>query len=194
MIDELLNQLLGRVSVDDPAMQLNLRLTARLQQHLLGKWRNAQRMGLACQQRVRDPRGQVLRCVEPMSGTCVACRAPVCVHHSAVVFEQGDLICFSCIGHAQKTVPKYEQGAPSDSASEPQSPADQEKLRRKFMKRLKLTGDPTEDEIRAAFKREAAKAHPDRVPPEKRQKAHEKFVMLGEARDWLLKHAKRKAA
>jgi DnaJ-class molecular chaperone len=63
------------------------------------------------------------------------------------------------------------------------------------MRRLKLAGEePTEEEIKAAFRREAAKAHPDRVPPEGRKAAHDKFVGLGEAKDWLLANKKRKAA
>ena len=50
------------------------------------------------------------------------------------------------------------------------------------------------DEIQQAFKREAAKAHPDRQPADQKDKAHKRFVELGTARDWLLERARKDAA
>jgi len=209
-IGELISQVLGRASdhipFEDPEMQNAVRVLSRVQMHLYGSWKHAQQMGIPCQQRMRSRERGELRCVEPMAGTCVACRKPVCLHHSAAVVDSGDLICFGCIGNAQQVAQTQEgkaSAASSDSyqrqGQSPPRPAaeDEEKLRKKHLKRLKLTGEPTEEEIRAAFKREAAKAHPDALGPasaEKKQKAHERFVALGEARDWRLSHVKKKAA
>lgn len=206
-ISSLFSQLFGHaaehIPVDDPEFAQAIRVLSKVQMHLQSTWKHGQRMGLHCEQQVRSQNGELLRCVEPMASTCVACRRPVCLFHSAMVPETGDLICFSCIGGAQQTAKARAAGrgptdysqAGSSSKSRTETPSeDEEKLRRKHLKRLKLTGEPTEDEIKAAFKREAAKAHPDRVPPERRQKAHEKFVGLGEARDWLLAHQRKKAA
>jgi hypothetical protein len=206
-IRSLFSQLFGAASehlpIDDPEVAQMVRVMSRLQMHMQGPWRNAQMMGIRCEQQARGARGETLRCVEAMSGTCVACRRPVCLHHAAIVPDSGDLICFGCIGNAQQSAraransgaasegPAYSSGSPPPR-EEPGE--DHDKLKRKFLRRLKLTGDPTEDEIRAAFRREAAKAHPDRAPADKRQKAHEKFVALGEARDWLLKHVGKRAA
>lgn len=197
-LQSLVSQLFGAASehlpIDDPEVAQAVRVISRVQMHLQGSWRHAQRMGISCEQHVRNARGELLRCIDQMSGTCVACRRPVCLHHAALVPESGDLLCFSCVGVAQKVA--RERGAspgPQPGATEKPS-EDFEKLRRKYLKRLKLSGDPTEEEIKAAFRREAAKAHPDRAPADKRQKAHEKFVALGEARDWLLEHARKRAA
>jgi len=119
-----------------------------------------------------------------------------------MVPESGDLICFSCVATAQRVAKESatSKGATDYSQAGNSTKArtsgidDSEKLRKKYLKMLKLSGSPTEDEIRTAFKREAAKAHPDRVAPERRQKAHEKFVALGQARDWLISDLNKKAA
>lgn len=205
IFSQIFGQAAEHLPIDDPRVAQAVRLVSKMQMHLQSTWGQAQRMGIHCEQKVRTPTGEVLRCVEPMASTCVACRRPVCLFHSAIVPDSGDLICFFCIGAAQKAAQARSAGqGPTDytqagaggqsSRSEAKSAADDEKLRKKYLKRLKLTGDPTEDEIKAAFKREAAKAHPDRVAPDKRAKAHEKFVGLGEARDWLLARKGRKAA
>lgn len=204
--DVLLGQVIGqaadRLPFDNPETQLRVRLLAKLQQHLSGQWKMAGRTGIACTLRQRDQHGRILKCVEPMAGTCIACRNPVCVHHAAPVLENGDLICFACIEFARQTRVKNGEQAPNGAgrdsergteSAEERSASDDE-LRKKYLKRLKLTGDPTDDEIKAAFRREAAKAHPDRAPADKKDKAHAKFVALGEAKDWLLKNCRKKAA
>lgn len=203
-ISHLFSQLFGAASehlpIDDPEVAQMVRVMSRMQMHLQGQWKQAQRMGISCEQHVRNPRGEVLRCVEPMGGTCVACRRPVCLHHCAIVPDSGDLLCFGCIGLSQKAARERGPAEPPKSGHAGSSSAqageaeDFDKLRKKYLRRLKLSGDPTEEEVRAAFKREAAKAHPDRQPADKRQKAHEKFVALGEARDWLLEHMRKRAA
>ena len=209
IFSQIFGQAADHLPIDNPEVAQAVRVLSKLQMHLQGKWRQAQHMGMHCEQHVRNQFGEHLRCVEPMSGTCAACRRPVCLHHSAIVAENGDLICFACIGVAQK-VARAESTRGATDYSEPQgekakgnqgpktqsgpSPEDLEKLRKKYLKRLKLTGEPAEDEIRAAFRREAAKAHPDRAPAAQREKAHKTFVGLGEARDWLLQNLNKKAA
>lgn len=203
-ISHLFSQIFGAASdhlpIDDPEVAQMVRVMSRVQMHLQGRWQQAQRMGISCEQHVRSSRSEVLRCVEPMGGTCVACRRPVCLHHCALVPDSGDLLCFGCIGLAQKSARERAtaeppNSEPSSSRSSSSSDAeDYEKLRKKYLRRLKLTGEPTEEEVKAAFKREAAKSHPDRAPAEKRKKAHEKFVALGEARDWLLENMRKRAA
>lgn len=198
LFSQIFGQAADHLPIDNPEVAQAVRLISKMQMHLQGPWRHAQHMGIHCEQQARSPLGDSLRCTESMAGTCVACRKPVCLFHAAVVPENGDLLCFSCVGVAQKAARSgaNQKQAPNDYASSSKEPPreDEEKLRRKFMKRLKLTGDPSEAEIRAAFKREAAKAHPDRVPPEQRDRAHQKFVGLGEARDWLLANMRKRAA
>jgi len=205
IFSQIFGQAADHIPIDNPEVAQAVRMMSKMQMHLQGKWRQAQHMGMHCEQQVRSPFGEQLRCVEPMSGTCVACRRPVCLHHCALVPENGDLLCFACIGAAQKVARSDSQRGSKDyaepqdakqksSRAEPRAAEDDQKLRKKFMRRLKLTGEPTAEEIRSAFKREAAKAHPDRAPLDQRDKAHEKFVALGEARDWLLNNLTKKAA
>lgn len=203
-LSSIFSQIFGAASehlpIEDPEVALTVRIMSRIQMHLQGAWRQARHMGIGCEQIVRSQTGATSRCSEAMAGTCVACRRPVCIGHAAIVPESGDLVCFGCIGVAQKSAKARgpqeasASGAGAREAHSGDSEEDFDKLRRKYLRRLKLQGDPSEDEIKAAFRREAAKAHPDRAPADKRQKAHEKFVALGEARDWLLQHARKRAA
>lgn len=201
IFSQIFGQAADHIPIDNPEIAQAVRLVSKMQMHLQGSWRHAQHMGIHCEQHAAGAHGEPLRCVEPMAGTCVACRKPVCLFHAALVPESGDLLCFGCIGVAQRSahVTGGEKRGPKDYRGAPRGPSgaapeSDEKLRRKHMRRLKLTGDPTEADIRAAFKREAASAHPDKAPPEQREKAHEKFVALGNARDWLLANPKKRAA
>ena len=203
IFSQIFGQAADRIPIDNPEIAQAVRLVSKMQMHLQGSWRHAQHMGIHCEQHAVGPHGDPLRCVEPMAGTCVACRKPVCLFHAGLIPENGDLICFGCVGVAQRAArqagndrrgPKDYNAPPSGGPSAQASAESDEKLRRKHMRRLKLTGDPTEADIRAAFKREAAKAHPDKAPADQRDKAHEKFVALGEARDWLLANLRKRAA
>ena len=207
IFSQIFGQAAEHLPIDDPEMAQAVRLISKVQMHLQSTWRHAQRTGIHCEQQVRSPHGETLRCVEGMSGTCIACRRPVCLYHSAMVPENGDLLCFGCVGAAQRAAREtassskakdYNEPPPGRSRTETPSSGsaaeDTDKLRKKFLRRLKLTANPTEAEIKSAFKREAAKAHPDKAPAGQRDKAHEKFVSLGEARDWLLADLQRREA
>jgi len=188
LFSHLIGQGAEHVMLEDPSAQQAVRLLSKVQMHLFGGWRAAQSMGIRCRQHARSVVVGTVACTEPMAGTCVACRQPVCLEHAAFVPGSGDLICFGCIGVAQRAAGV--SGPSASSKKVPPADDDDEALRKKYLKRLKLTGDPSEDEIRAAFKREAAKAHPDRAPEGKKDKAHARFVALGEARDWLLNNSR----
>lgn len=175
-------------AVDDPEVRQAMGILGRVQQHLYGKWRDAQHSRVACAVRVNHPQFGPLRCTEPMMGACVACTHPVCLEHASVTIATGDAICFACIELVRtKRAEQPRAQAPPPGAAP--SPEDEKKIRRKHMRALGLKGHPTEKEIQAAFRNKAAKTHPDKAKPgPARDKAHHKFVALGTARDWLIEH------
>jgi len=89
--------------------------------------------------------------------------------------------------------PPYEPPPPPPPRSRTHQKSEHQKLRRKHLRRLGLKGRPSEQEILAAFKKKAAAAHPDKAPAGKKKQAHNRFVRLGEARDWLLDDQRRVA-
>lgn len=193
--DALLSLAVGQASRQfvgvDPTTTVVVRLAGRLQEHVFGRWREAAATRLPCAVRFQANNGAVAVCTESMIGACVCCRQPVCIEHANVSLSTGDPICFGCIELARQSRASDPAGAPPPA----QVNVEQErKLRRKYLRLLKLKGQPTEDEIRQAFKREAAKAHPDRQPAADKDKAHKRFVQLGTARDWLLERARKDAA
>jgi hypothetical protein len=164
------------------------RVLTRVQQLLAGPWRAAQSTQLPCAVHFRRGDGVLLRCTDPMTGACSVCRRPACLSHALVGLEKGELICLGCVEIARQHL-----GAPPDARGSGTGEGF-ERLKRKHMRRLHLTDEPTEADILSAFKREAAKAHPDKQPDERKRQAHKRFVLLGESRDWLLDHLHRSAA
>lgn len=165
------------------------RVLTRVQQLLAGPWHAAQTTHLPCAVHFRrQGDGALLRCTEPMTGACSVCNRPACLSHAMVGLENGELICLGCVEIARQNL-----GTPPD-ARESGNGDDFERLKRKHLRRLRLTGDPGEAEILAAFRREAAKAHPDKQPEGRKAQAHKRFVLLGEARDWLVENLRRSAA
>ncbi|MHC4984850.1 MAG: J domain-containing protein [Planctomycetota bacterium] len=203
MIDELIGQFLGRAAqhvsqhagVEDPETKQALTVIGLVQQHFFGRWLPAQRTRVACAIRVNHPQHGPLRCAEPMIGACVACNNPICIEHASVTITTGDAICYACIElvraqRAQQVGPIPAGHGPYASGRAPAPEAkddDFKKLRRKHMRTLGLKGDPTEEEIRAAFRTKAAASHPDKArTPAAREKATKRFKKCGEARDWLI--------
>ncbi len=193
--DALLSLAVGQASRQfvgvDPTTTAVVRMAGRLQEHVFGRWRAAGETRLPCAVRFQAHNGTVGVCTAAMIGACICCEYPVCIEHANVSLATGDPICFGCIELARQARASTPRGAPQST----QVNVEQErKLRRKYLRMLKLKGQPSEDEIRQAFKREAAKAHPDRQPAADKDKAHKRFVELGTARDWLLERARKDAA
>lgn len=118
-------------------------------------------------------------CHRPAVGACVICQSATCLEHS---FVSGDayVACLHCI---KKTAHAHgSAGAPPPQAP----PPDLEQVRKKHLKTLGLKEDATADAIRIAFRRLAAKHHPDRIAdPVKRATAEAKFKQLSDAYHWL---------
>jgi len=187
LISQAVGQFSRQFSSQDPATTAAVRVLGLVQEHLFGRWAQAAQANIRCSVRFVAS-GRMTPCRERMAGTCVACGGPVCLGHSAVTIEGGDLVCYGCVEVARQV----RIGQPPPKANE--SEEEERALRRKYMRWLKLKGSPTEEEIKAAWKREAAKTHPDRMPADKREAAEKRFKELGHARDWLVARAQRRAA
>ncbi len=128
-------------------------------------------------------------CNRPAIGACLCCKKPTCLEHS---FISGDAhaICFACVRQAAP------QANPHRAAPPPSPRADQQEneMRKKFLRVLGLKERPggvPDEEVRAAFKKLAAKHHPDRMrDPAKREAAERKFKELNAAFQWLTKEKK----
>lgn len=194
-LDTLLSQVFGQaaaqVTTSDPETTVAIRILGRVQAHVFGRWRMAQRQGLGCELHFAPPGQPAARCRQPMIGLCSVCQRPVCLSHAAVHLETGTPLCFGCIELARSVTA---QGHRSASAPPQADEQERTKLRRKHLRRLRLKGHPTEAEILAAFKRLAARAHPDRQPPGQQAVATKRFKALGQSRDWLLSELKAQAA
>lgn len=191
---QFVSHMVGHVSqgfvTDDAVTTHAVRIVGRIQEHLFGRWAAAQQTRLRCAVAFRDFRtGAIVGCSTPMSAACMVCGQPVCLDHAAVLVEQGDLCCFGCIELA-----KQARGAVPAEATTVEDEAER-KLRQRYLRLLKLTGEPDEEEIRVAYKREAAKWHPDRHQgAAKKKKAEARFKEIGQARDYLISRAERRAA
>jgi hypothetical protein len=187
--------MLGNVAQEfrttDPVTDRFIRYLAMLQAQAFGRWSHVARSGVRCTVRFRPPGGPILDCTSPAIGGCVACQQPCCLEHS-MVSKAGEAICMACVYQlVSESKPASE---PPPRVEQPDEDESQDKLRRRYLRVLGLKGTPTPEQIRAAFRRKAAKEHPDRFPPDKRPAQEKKFKRLGEARDWLLKHLHREAA
>jgi len=192
--DSLLSQVFGQASAavvtQNPETTVAIRIIGRIQAHVFGRWRESQRQGIGCALHFAPPGETGRRCGQPMIGLCSVCERPVCLGHCTIHVETGTPVCLGCIELARNVAARgsCSQAAPSSAGVDPA------KLRRKYLRRLKLKGQPTEAEILAAFKREAARTHPDRATESRKAAATKRFKELGLARDWLLDELKHCAA
>jgi hypothetical protein len=190
-VQSFLSQMLGRAAQEmrttDPITDRAIHFLAQIQSQAFGRWSHVSRSGVRCTVRFRPPGGPMIDCTNPAIAGCVACGQPVCLGH-AMVSGSGEAVCMACV---------YQLVSERKAPQEPQVPVsdeEEDKLRRKHLRALGLKGNPSEQEIRAAFTKRAAKEHPDRYPPARRAAQERKFKRLGNARDWLIEHLHKEAA
>jgi hypothetical protein len=185
-----LSQMLGRAAQEmrttDPVTDRSIHFLAQIQAQAFGRWAHVSRSGVRCTVRFLPPSGAMIDCTSPAVGGCVACGQPVCLGH-AMVSGSGEVVCMACV-YKVVSERKSSRGSPT-----PHQEGD-EKIRRKHLRTLGLEGSPAESEIRAAYKSRAARAHPDRYSPSKRDAQERKFKRIGQAKDWLLEHLHLEAA
>ena len=193
-LENLLSRAFGQASAavvtENPETTVAIRIIGCIQAHVFGRWREAQRQGIGCALHFVAPDSTGRRCGQPMVGLCSVCERPVCLNHCTIHVQSGTPVCLGCIELARQVTAR----GGAQTATGTASGADIAKLRRKYLRSLKLKGRPAEAEILAAFKREAARIHPDRVPESRKEAATKRFKELGVARDWLLEQLQNRAA
>lgn len=207
LISQVLGHAAQNVSTNDPITDRMLHFFARLQSQAFGPWSSIARSGMTCAVRFR-PQGAptVLHCSNPAIGGCIACGQPTCLEH-ALVSASGEIVCRGCVDDVRIRAGRHPGARSGHVGPSPESGAgsassaveEHDKLRRMFLRRLKLKGSPSASQINAAYRKLAVQHHPDKFPSEKfsarRRRAEErKFKELSEAKDWLLSDLERRAA
>lgn len=149
---------------------------AELPAHALKRWGVVLLSGIRC--------GCGGNCHRAAAGTCVICHKPTCLAHA---FVSGDayLSCHQCVHEA--AVARGGAG-PTHAGPRPTPGPSPDDLRKKYLKMLGLKEGASHEDIRAAFKKLAAKHHPDRARDAvKRAVAEKKFKEINEAFQWLTK-------
>jgi hypothetical protein len=190
--ESLLSQLFGRAVHEvareqtDPLTREVMQWVADMQAHVMLRWRPVVESGILCSIRSRNPRtGQAESCRSPAIGSCGFCRQPVCLHH-ALIGQNADLVCRSCLADYLRVVQARGGGAAPPAAEPHRSPAEQEIFdRRRYLRVLGLKEPVSWAIIHAAFRRKAARAHPDHAKSAKRAEAETKFKQINTAYQWL---------
>lgn len=189
---DFIGQVLGRVAqsvtTGNPVYDELVRGFARYSEHASAQWISVGLAGIRCKTHYRPPNAQhVEECKTPAIAACISCGEPCCINH-AYVNVTGEVVCGTCI-HTKllggKAAPHPHPG--QQQAAPPPPTEDRVALRKQHMKTLGLRGRITEKVVNSAYRKRAAKWHPDRYPESEKAEAQRRFVELGQAKDWLLK-------
>lgn len=207
------------IRTDNPAADGYVRAIGRLMQHA-SKWAAVSASGIQCATRFTTPIGELRPCSTAAIGACVACGQPTCFSHAMVSPADGQLVCYGCVGvaqriarrmgadwHAEKQPPPQPQdrrSAPGIRCSCrfpwerdddcPVHGEDESALRREHLETLGLDIDATWDQIRAAYRKLALKHHPDRATARRKAEAEKKFKAITKAFEWLKEQKEKVAA
>ncbi len=196
IVETLFSQLFGRAVHEaaagqaDPLTRSVMQWVADMQRNVLRRWKPIVASGMRCALRPRDERtGQFEQCAEPAIGACGLCRQPVCLRHS-MIGQQADIVCTACLSDYVRMLRERDGGFRDHrtvygQSAPPTVAPDEAVLRKNHLRTLGLK-EPTDwAEIHAAFRKKAARMHPDRAKPGRRAEAEAKFKALNEAYQWL---------
>jgi hypothetical protein len=205
------------VRTDNPTTDSYVRTIGRLMQHA-SKWSAVSASGIKCATRFKNPIGEVHPCGTAAIGACVACGQATCFSHSMISPADGQIVCYGCVGVAQKMAQKMGQDwrkqkkPPSQPRDRPSSSGpscccrypwarDAEcplhgmsELRCEHLETLGLDDDASWDQIRTAFKKLALKHHPDRATTRGKTAAEKRFKKINAAFEWLKSQKESEAA
>lgn len=142
--------------------------------HAAVKWLPRMALQLPCQVPVMQGGNVVGACRQGAVAQCDACERTCCLYHGRID-HQGDAICYLCVADAVKrtrqTARGREHATPSTATD-----GETEKERKWARRTLGVAKDATWDEVRAAYRRQSAKWHPDVHPtPSAKQRAEARF-------------------
>jgi hypothetical protein len=166
-------ELLGQLfSADSPVFRELKDWSISLSQRALLRWSTTILSGIRC--------GFSHDCKRNAVGPCVVCQRATCLEHS-FVSSDAYVACFHCVKKLSSASAGPQAAAPPPPKEASPKPID---FRKKHLLTLGLKDPVSSDEIRAAFKKLAAKHHPDRHP-NRRAAAEKKFKELNSAYQWL---------
>ncbi len=183
-LESILSQALGwaapSIKTNDPVLTSSLQWLAMMQQHVLGRWRTVATSGIRCGIQVQMRSGEVFACTHPAVSACAACERPACLGHGAVDIE-GNVVCLACMaGFVAKAKAERAKAPP------PAAPVDETEERKRHLRALGLKEPADWDEVHTAFRKLAAKWHPDKhQEPGKKAAADKKFREINAAYQWL---------
>lgn len=182
-LSSLISQAFGRVAqtveTTDPVTTRAFRFVGAIQAHAFSTWSDIGRTGMRCTVRYRtDGEEKAHRCESSSASACTVCRGPVCFDHGLFGVD-GTVICRSCV-EAARLVGEARAVPPEASAK------DHSATRRQHLRTLGLKRAATAEQVKSAYRKLAARYHPDKVPEAKKAAATAKFVAIGQAKDWLL--------
>lgn len=178
LLGKAIGQALQGIQTKDPLLVELQGWSSRLVEHAPGRWRAVIQSGIACA--IPTPQGG--SCKRPAVGACVVCRQPTCLAH-ALVSAGADVVCHRCVRAAQVAAGT----APQEQVA--QAPIDPKAIARAHLKELGLSEDATLEQVQKAFRKLAAKYHPDKAKtPAKKIAAEEKFKKISAAFHWLDKY------
>jgi hypothetical protein len=208
------------VRTDNPTTDGYVRAVARLMQHA-SKWAAVSASGIKCATHFKNPIGELHLCGTAAIGACVACGQATCFSHAMISPADGQIVCYGCVGVAQKMAqklghqwreqkqpPPQPRDRPSSSGPrctcrfpwecDPKCPVPAHSgraMRAEHLDTLGLDDDANWDQVRAAFKKLALKYHPDRgTTARARSRAESKFKKISEAFEWLKANKESEAA
>lgn len=148
------------------------------------KWLERLAADVKCQVARRDKDGVAHVCLNASVLECLVCHRPICIRH-AFIDSSGEGVCFPCVGgqmHATGHVPKDHEPAKSNGKPDGEEIGWARKT-------LKVKASASWDDVRAAWRKQSAKHHPDRVQDDDAKiKAEAKFKDVQKAFEMLKQH------
>lgn len=188
-----LNKIVGSifrgVQLDDPLQASALKWCGAVMGHVFGRWRAVALSQIRCSLAQRH--GNVIApCADPAVTGCETCGKPVCLGHALVGIE-GKAICLQCVVAFQHVVREHvakhgNQEPPPPTPIDPKIRAEKRKV---HLRTLGLKDPATAEEIKDAFRKLAAKWHPDRAEASKKEAAEKKFKEINAAYQYLSSEA-----
>lgn len=93
------------VRTENPTADGYVRAIGLLMQHA-SKWAAVSASGIKCATRHQNPIGEVRLCAVSAIGACVACGQATCFSHAMISPADGQIVCYGCVGVAQKFAQK----------------------------------------------------------------------------------------
>lgn len=172
---------------------------SRLSQNAAKKWLPRILSDASCQVPLLSS-GMPSPCTRHAISQCDVCGRNVCLEH-ARVDHRGEAICFPCIAAAMKAAKQHGQdffdgntatdrgyeNAPPKNGPQPNSAQAKKEALREAYRILGVKQSCTDAELKAAYRKLAAKWHPDKFSdPDKKADAETKIKRINRAHDFIV--------